>query len=162
MKFKLNIIAITGIILFSFTIIKAQTATNTFTPSHLQSAENYLIATGVNTKFGSITDNIVSAFGKQIPENNRAAFIDVMEKFMHKYYTWDALKGEMSQMYATEFTEDELKQLTTFYNTPLGQKYGEKIVILSEKGMLLGQQIIKDHQPELEQMMKDAMPATKK
>jgi hypothetical protein len=142
----------------SFTQLKAQTSTTTFTQSHLQAAENYLIATGINTKFGAITDNIVNAFGKQIPENSRAAFINVMQKFMQKYYTWDTLKGDLSKLYAIEFTEDELKQLTAFFNTPLGQKYGDKLITLSQKGMQLGQQIVIDHKPELEQMMKEAMP----
>jgi hypothetical protein len=53
----------------------------------------------------------------QIPEANRASFMKVMETFMGKYFTWDAIKDKLGQkMYAAEFTEDELKQLTAFYN----------------------------------------------
>jgi uncharacterized protein len=156
MNSKLTFITFFIILFLSFTQANAQTE-SAFTPSHLQAAESYLIATGINTKFGTITDNVVNTFSTQIPENTRAAFVNIMENFMHKYYTWDALKGDLSKMYAAEFTEDELNQLTVFFNTQIGKKYGEKIVVLEQKGMLLGQQIIKDHQPELERMMKDGM-----
>jgi hypothetical protein len=159
MKFKLTLIALTGMLMFGFTSVKAQTADTVFTASHLEAAENYLVATGVNTKFGQITDNMISTFSTQLPENSRAAFAEVMKKFMAKYYTWDTLKVTLGKMYAAEFTEAELKQLTKFFNTPLGKKYGEKSVELAQKGMLVGQQIIRDHHAELEQMMRDALPA---
>ncbi|MGN6638011.1 MAG: DUF2059 domain-containing protein [Mucilaginibacter sp.] len=156
---KLTLITIAGVLLLCVGA-KAQTAQD-LTPSHLQTAEKYLIATGINTKFGAITDNIINAFSGQIPENQRQAFVGVMKKFMDKYYTWDTLKSKLDKLYAAEFTEDELNQLIVFVNTPLGKKYVEKSVTLSQKGMLLGQEVVKDHQDELEQMMKEAMAGTK-
>ncbi|MGZ3749791.1 MAG: DUF2059 domain-containing protein [Mucilaginibacter sp.] len=158
MKVKLTFIILTGILLLSFSKVKAQTAGPTFTESHLKAAENYMIATGINKKFGEITNVMINAFSKQIPESNRTAFSAAMEKFMNKYYTWDVLKGDLSKLYASEFTEDELTQLTAFFNTPLGQKYGDKMVILTQKGMMLGQQVVRDHQDELKEMMKAATP----
>ena len=158
MKFRLALIILNGVLFLSFTQLRAQTTTTTFTQSHLQAAENYLISTGISTQFGPITDNIVNTFSKQMPENSRTAFVNVMKTFMHKYYTWDTLKGDLSKMYAAEFTENELIQLTAFFNTPLGRKYGDKMSTLTQEGMVMGQKVIKDHQPELEQMMKEAMP----
>jgi uncharacterized protein len=158
MKFKPTLITLISILVLGFAQVKAQTNTGTFTASHLQAAERFLISTGINNQFGAITDNIVQAFGGQMPENNRTAFIDVMQKFMHKYYTWENLKGDMSKIYAAEFSEDELVQMTTFFNTPVGKKYSAKMIILTQKGMALGEQVVKDHQSELEQMIKDAVP----
>lgn len=152
---KLTLITIASMLLLCIGA-KAQTTEN-LTPSHLQAAETYLIATGINTKFGTITDNIINTFSNQIPENERQAFVDVMKKFMSKYYTWDTLKGKMDELYAAEFTKDELDQLTVFVKTPLGKKFTDKAATLLQKGMLLGQQVVQDHQAELEQMMKDAM-----
>jgi hypothetical protein len=71
----------------------------------------------------------------------------------------DALKSPVTKLDAAHFTESELKQLTAFYNTPLGKKISEKLPGLMQKGMLLGQQAVEDHRPELEQMMKDAFQA---
>lgn len=158
MRFKPALVTLVSILFLSFTQLKAQTSTGTFTAAHLQAAEHFLISTGINGQFGAITDNIVQTFGAQIPENNRAAFVGVMQKFMHKYYTWDNLKGDLSKIYAAEFSEDELAQMTTFFNTPAGKKYSAKMVILTQRGMALGEQVVKDHQSELEQMIKDAVP----
>ncbi|WP_184546977.1 DUF2059 domain-containing protein [Mucilaginibacter sp. FT3.2] len=156
MKFKPALIALIWALLFSTASVNAQTTSTTFTPSHLKSAEQFLIATGINTQFNGMIENMIGASTAQIPEAKREAFIDVMKKFMSKYYSWDVLKDDLAKMYAAEFTEDELNQLTTFYNSPLGKKVGSKTPVLMQKGVALGQQTIANHRPELEQMMKDA------
>jgi len=159
MKIKLNLIILTAAIFLFATHLKAQTATPDFKPSHLKAAEQYLIATGVSAQFGDILNKMVDASSAQIPQVNRASYVKVMNAFMAKYFTWDALKDRLEKTYAAEFTEDELKQLTAFYSTPLGKKVSVKAPVLIQKGMLLGQQAVADHRPELEQMMKDAFQA---
>ena len=158
MKFKLTLIIIGCILCLSSTSVKAQSSAQDFTPVHLQAAENFLIAAGVNTKFPAVIESIVNAFSKQIPENDRAAFADVMRKFMNRYYTWDKLKASLDKIYASEFTESELKELGDFYNSPIGRKYMGKSVELLQKNMQIGQQVVADHQSEFQQMMKDAIP----
>lgn len=153
---KPNLIILIGIFFLSVTGLKAQTATPTFTPSHLKAAEQYLIATGINTQFGDVINKMLKSSSVQIPDAQRPAFIKVMETFMAKYYTWDVLKDDFAKVYAAEFTEDELKQLTNFYNTPLGKKISTKTPVLVQKGIDIGQQVLTVHRPELEQMMKDA------
>jgi hypothetical protein len=156
MKFNLTFFALVGIILLSVTSLKAQTTTDSFTPSHLKAAEQYLIATGINTQFEGIIDNMISASSAQIPETQRPTFLKVMRVFMSKYYTWDTLKDSFAKLYASEFSEVELNQLSTFYNSPIGKKIGSKTSLLMQKGMAIGQQTIAVHKPELEQLMKDA------
>ena len=41
---------------------------------------------------------------------------------IRKEFGYAALKGDFAQVYADTFTEAELKDLTTFYNSPAGQK----------------------------------------
>ena len=159
MKSKLILITISCVLFLSWTSAKAQTSpTTNFSPSHLQAAEDFLIAAGVNTKFPAVIESVVSAFSKQVPENERTVFTDIMRKFMNKYYTWDILKASLDKIYASEFTEDELKELTDFYNSPIGRKYNGKSVELLQKNMQMGQQVVVDHQSELQQMIKDAIP----
>ena len=154
---KLNLITLSAIIFLFATHLKAQTTD--FKPSHLKAAEQYLIAKGISTEFGNVVSKMADASSAQIPEEKRASYLKVMNTFMAKYFTWDALKDRLEKMYASEFTEDELKQLTAFYDTPLGKKASVKTPILIQKGMLLGQQAVEDHRPELEQMLKDAFQA---
>lgn len=86
------------------------------------------------------------AYPKQIKQ-----FEVVMRKFLVKYMSWDALKEDFTKIYAGEFSEQELNQLTQFYNTPLGKKLSSKLPALQQKGMLLGQQRVQAHQAELQE-----------
>lgn len=156
MKFKLSLITLICALLFGTLNVNAQTTTPTFSPSHLKSAEQFLIATGINTQFEDIVGTMINTSSAQVPEDKRAQFVSVMKAFMAKYYSWDVLKPDLAKIYASEFTENELTQLTTFYNSPLGKKVGSKTPLLLQKGVALGQQTIANHKPELEQMMKDA------
>ena len=156
---KLNLITLIALLLFAVTGLKAQTTAPTFTPSHLKAAEQYLVATGISTQFAGMTLNMINSSSTQMPEEHRASFVKVMQAFMTKYYTWDALKDNFAKLYAAEFTENELKQLAAFYDSPIGKKVSQKTPLLLQKGMAMGQQVVTDHRPELEQMMKDAFQA---
>ena len=45
-----------------------------------------------------------------------------LEKFYYGAFGFDALKDELVAMYAREYTEAELRELTAFYLSPLGCK----------------------------------------
>ena len=156
MNLKLKLIALTGITLFSFSSLKAQTTTQTITQSHLKAAEQLLISIGIDKQFGGMMDNIISTSSSQMPAEQRAKFIDVMKTFMNKYFTWDLLKDKMAAIYAEEFTEDELNQISVFYSSPIGQKVSSKLPALMQRGMMVGQNAVAEHKDELTQMMQDA------
>ena len=155
MKLNLNLITFITLFFLSVTGIKAQTTAPAITATHLKAAQDFLIATNVNNQFGSVMDNMIKSSSAQISEEHRASYLKVMNTFITKYFTWDALKDKIAALYAAEFTEDELIKLSAFYSTPLGKKVSSKLTILTQKGMLIGQQAVADHRPELEQMMKD-------
>lgn len=154
MNFKVSIV-VTALILFGVLKVNAQT-NQAYSPTHLQAAEAFLKSTGVDKQFDNIINTMLSAFGKQIPADKKASFDEVMKKFMGKYFSWEIMKGDLSKMYASELSETDLKAATAFYNTPAGKRMSQKLPQLMEKGLLMGQKIVQDHQPELQQMMKDA------
>jgi len=162
MKFKLTLITITGVFLLSSFNLKAQNNTNDFTPSHLKAAERVLIASGLQGNIQKMFGQIFALESKQLPEKKRAAYTVVMNKFVDKYANWEQIKAAFVPIYASEFTEDELNQIADFLSSPAGQAMTSKQVILMQKGAEWGMQLAKDHQLELEQMMKDAMPKTEK
>ncbi len=59
-------------------------------------------------------------------------------------------------IYASEFSEDELNKIADFLSSPAGKALTAKQSELFQKGAAWGMQLVKDHQLELEQMMKDA------
>ena len=106
MNLKLKLIALTGIILFSFSSLKAQTTTQTITQSHLKAAEQLLISIGIDKQFGGMMDNIINSTSSQMPAEQRAKFIDVMKTFMNKYFTWDLLKDKICLLYTSPSPRD--------------------------------------------------------
>lgn len=135
-------------------IAQSQTAQD-FKPTHLIAAENMLKATGIDTNMEAIFDNVIDVYSANVPEVNRKKFQEVMKDFLQKYMNWESLKEDMAIIYAAEFSESELMQLTEFYNTPLGKKTNAKMPVLQQKGMLLGQQRVIAHQDELQQKLKE-------
>ena len=148
MKYKLLI----ALLLFCL-VGKAQTS---ITPSHLKAAEEVLNASGADTLFQSSISTILKQSSTRLPEEKRATFIAVMNKFMARYISWDLLKDQMAGLYAQEFTEKELKDIIVFYNSPTGKKLNQKQPLLFQKSAMLGQQAVQGHQVELQQMIEEA------
>lgn len=156
MKIKLTLALAASIMVLCFTQVKAQTATPP-SASSLKAAEEMLTVSGASEQFNKNIKTVIDQYSAQVPEDKRAVFVKVMNEFLTKYISWDILKHDICVMYAREFTEDELKQLTAFYKTPLGTKLNQKQPILMQTGMSLGQQSVVAHQTELQQMMEAAM-----
>ena len=91
----------------------------------------------------------------------------VLREFLAKYMSYDSIKEELAQIYLRNFTVQELKDLTTFYQTPLGSKVAEKMPSMTVEASKLGIQHVVEHQDELAQMIiqsmqKDATPTQNK
>jgi len=54
---------------------------------------------------------------------------------------------------AEQFTEEELKDITRFYQTPSGKKMARLTPELTAKGAMLGQQEVQAHLGELGEMI---------
>ena len=67
--------------------------------------------------------------------------------------SWDSLKADYARIYAEAFTEDELRQIITFYKTPAGQKAINKIPMLMGMGAALGQKRVQENRAELQEMI---------
>ncbi len=72
--------------------------------------------------------------------------------------SWDRIKAQVVNLYATTFDESELKGLIEFYESPVGQAFIRKQPELMQKSMQLNQQLMRDIQPKLMQLMKESMP----
>jgi hypothetical protein len=51
----------------------------------------------------------------------------------------DAFADAIAVIYAHNFTADELRQLTAFYRGPIGQKFLEKMPLVAQESMAMGQ-----------------------
>ena len=107
------------------------------------------------------TKTIDQVLAEQVAENPSLGELKpVMKAFFEKHMSWAALKTEMAQIYAEQFTEEELKDITQFYQTPSGKKMARITPDLMAKGAMLGQEKVQAHLGELGAMI-EAYKSTK-
>lgn len=116
--------------------------------SHRKAVESLL---GLMQMESLLSQSIDQMLQMQIKQNPAIApYEQEMKSFLAKYMSWASLKEDMVKIYMAEFTEPELKELTTFYQTPLGKKTVQKMPVLMAKGAEIGQQRVQQHLPELQ------------
>ena len=117
--------------------------------SHKAAAENLLNLMDMDKLMAQSVDQMLQLQIKQNPAI--AQFEPQMKTFLNKYMSWASMKGDLVSIYVSEFTEQELKDLTAFYQTPLGKKTVQKMPQLMSKGAELSQKRMQEHLPELQQ-----------
>ena len=76
-------------------------------------------------------------------------YADVIRNFLTSIMSLDALRGPLTDMYASRFTETEVKELTAFYRSPLGRRLAAEGPSLAAESALLGQRAAQERMPEL-------------
>lgn len=120
-----------------------------------KAAEELLAATDSEKNLSATIDRLLTA---QIEQNPGMKAVEPeMRAYLTKYMSWQAMKEDMVQLYAREFTEKELKELTKFYQTPTGRKTITKMPQLMQAGMEIGQKRMQEHLPELQQAIAEKL-----
>ena len=101
-------------------------ATKPASPAALAAAREILAMKTVSTMYAGAVPNLVQRTKDALLQNNLNYQKDLNEVAV---IVAQSLAGrekeigeEMAKIYATDFTEQELKDLVTFYKSPLGQK----------------------------------------
>ncbi|RZL45992.1 MAG: DUF2059 domain-containing protein [Pedobacter sp.] len=123
------------------------------TEQHLKVSENFLEVSGAKSSFDDVVNTMLSTQTQAVPAEHRDKFTKVMKAFFAKYFSYDILKPKMAKMYAEEFSEKELKDLTAFYTSETGKKFASKLGFLTKKGMEIGQAAVEEHKDELTKMI---------
>jgi len=117
--------------------------------SHLAAAIGLLEATHVEQTLESSINTMLQV---QLKGNPELRVVEgVMREFLAKYLSWENLKDEYAEIYATQFSEEELRQITAFYRTPVGQKLASATPVLMTEGARLGERVVQEHSAELQQ-----------
>ena len=142
---------LTGVLVaLSLTSAHAQQAAPS--PSHLAAAEELLVVMHYDSTTTATRDALLSG-GMAAGMPGVEQMQKVMRDFMDKYLPWNELKAEVTQAYAAEFSEAELRELIAFYRTPVGQKWALGMPKLGARVMMITQQRLQAHMPELQQLL---------
>lgn len=116
--------------------------------SHLQASEDLLRQMDMERMMTRSIDTLVDG---QLQANPQLVpFEDIMREFLTDAMSWESVGPDLVRIYAEAYTEVELRELSVFYATDLGQKTIQQMPILMQQGMEIGQQAVQERQPELE------------
>jgi hypothetical protein len=119
--------------------------------SHEAAAKQLIASMNMSDLMDRTIDQTLEMQMQQSPQLR--PYRDVMLKFFRKYLSWAAIEPDMIKLYTDTFTEDELKDITRFYQTPTGQKAVKTLPDLMAKGAEIGQRKVQENLAELQQMV---------
>lgn len=85
------------------------------------------------TGSGAAFESAITQIGIMVSNANKEIYTIEANK------TLDGVYEKLAEVYMQEFTEEEIKELTAFYNTELGEKLAKKQLGLTQKAMIIGQ-----------------------
>jgi hypothetical protein len=92
----------------------------------------------------------------EIPSEAKAHAQEMQSKMMTLIadkLSWEKAEPAFAKIYADTFTESELDGIVAFYTSPVGQAMIEKTPELMQKSMSVGQQLMGDIMPQIQQMI---------
>ncbi len=142
--------------------------------SHAANAETFLKLAHADKLTAPIYAQVDQLFDQrfvqaQAPESKKALLETYQAKAkasLDKAVAWDKLKPDMVKLYTTSFSEQELKDLIAFYQSPLGKKVQETMPRVTAQSAQMAQAKLEGAVPEvnklLEDMTKEIAPADAK
>jgi len=127
--------------------------------SHRAAAEEFLKAAGIEQTFDQIIDQSIEQQAKANPM--MVQLKPVLKKFMSQHFNYEVLKDDLIKIHMEEFTEQELKEISAFYRTPVGQKTVRKMITLQQKCSELGMKRVQDNIGELQRMVVEELQKDK-
>jgi hypothetical protein len=128
--------------------------------SHREAAIRVLEITksdvAMKSGFQAMIDPIIAGMRQRgMPEAAAQEVKDVFSKWFAEEIKWEDIKPKMAEIYVQQFTEQELKELHAFYQTPTGQKAIEKLPIVMQQGAVIGREYAQNKSQSLETKLKE-------
>lgn len=120
--------------------------------THTQAAAELVSTLNIEQRISSSGEIMVDQMIRQNPM--LGPYRDVLLKWSMSFMAWDSVGPYFTRIYKDAFTERELRQLTAFYRTPLGQKVLTVLPDLLRRGVEYGSTAAQDHLPELQEAIK--------
>lgn len=135
------------VVVFAVGVLVCGQAVQADDKTHKAAAKELLKAMDAEAQYTSAIDTQVDQLAKANPMF--AEKKDALKKFFTKYMGYESMEDDLVKMYTKNFTEAELKEITTFYKTPAGKKLASKTAEISKLGMELGMKKVQENQAEL-------------
>jgi hypothetical protein len=129
--------------------------------SHAADAERFLQLANADKLAVPVYAQVQQMFAKRFaeakaPQSQQALLESYQAKanvLLDKAVGWDQLKPDMVKLYTGTFSEQELKELIAFYQSPLGEKVMKTMPALTEQSARLTQQKLETAVPAVNQLL---------
>ena len=125
--------------------------------SHLEQVEILFKLTRMEQKINDSVDSVAQLQLRQNP-NLDAAKRQQLMTFLERHIGWNAVRGDLYEMYMQTFTEEELKTINNFYITTTGQKVIVIVPQLVQERNRLSMQRLQQNIGELQAIMSAGDP----
>lgn len=115
--------------------------------SHRQAAEHLLVVAGTEKMLDVMRTQSVDAMLAQSPQLKPVA--NTLRQFYQEQLDWKVLEPEYVTLYVDVFSEQELRDIAAFYETPIGQKMLSRMPELMLKSQQLASARIQAAMPRL-------------
>jgi hypothetical protein len=78
---------------------------------------------------------------------------DVLLKWSENVMTWDNMRPRLVEIYVEAYTEQDLRELIEFYNTPIGKKTLSVLPEIMKRSALVGGELAQEHSGKLQEMI---------
>jgi hypothetical protein len=120
------------LVLFALFASSASVAAQEPTPGQLRAAERLVAVMQLESNSAQVTEQMVGYMRQAAPDTgvlstesareHRETMVRELRQMFAEKMSWERMKPEYVGLYASLYTEDELRQLTAFYESPVGQK----------------------------------------
>ena len=153
MKHSILLSSVTLLLLtFATTVLHAADSV-----SHRQQVETLFRLTQMEKKIQESVDSVVQLQLRQNPQLTQHE--QTVHEFFTKHIGWNALKNDITDMYLSTFSEQELEQINAFYITPAGQKVIKVVPKLVTQRNQLAMQRLQQNIGELQKIVAQPAPA---
>lgn len=129
--------------------------------SHAADAERFLLLARADKLAVPVFAQVQQMFAQRFAESNAPQSEKaVLETYQAQANTaldqavgWDKLKPDMVKLYTNNFSEQEIKELIRFYESPLGKKVLEQMPSLTAQSAQLTQRKLEAAVPKVNQLL---------
>lgn len=128
-----------------------------FAQASEQSVKELLDVMRCEEQYNKTISMTLDAQGKAMGLNAKPAVLQAMKDFYSDNLNWKSFEADVIKLYAESFTEAEIKELTAFYKSKIGQKFLEKQPELQQKSMQIAMARFQPLIPKLQQKIKEVL-----
>ena len=135
------------------------------TTTHAQETQNDLDELFEVMNMSATIDTMYSQIESMMMANRNTSGMstneyEIVEKYnakltqlMKDEMGWEEMKKELRVVYEQNFTSNEIRQMLAFYKSPVGQSVLEKMPVVAQESMQIGQQMAMKAMPKVNALM---------